>query len=55
MKVAKDTKMEGLPKVGDSIAAQLTSRGDADAIVKLDEMPRPKEMKVPSKTQEEFR
>lgn len=55
LKVSKDTKMEGLPKVGDTIAAQLSSRGDADAIVKLDEMPKPKEMKVPSKTQEEFR
>lgn len=55
LKVSKDTKMEGLPKVGDTIAAQLTSRGNADAIVKLDEMPKPKEMQVPSKTQEEFR
>ena len=55
LKVSKDTKMEGLPKVGDTIAAQLTSRGDADAIVKLDEMPKPKEMKVPSTSHEEFR
>lgn len=55
LKVSKDTKMEGLPKIGDTIAAQLTSRGDADAIVKLDEMPKPKEMKVPSTSHEEFR
>ena len=55
LKVTKDTKMKGLPKVGDSIAAQLSSTGDADAIVKLDEMPKPKEMKVPSQSQQDFR
>lgn len=55
LKVMKDTKMDGLPKVGDSIAAQLTSTGDADAIVKLDKMPKPKELQPPSQTQEGLR
>ena len=55
LKVSKDTKMEGLPKIGDTIAAQLNSRGDADSIVKLDEIPKPKEMQVPSQSHQEFR
>ena len=55
LKVSKDTKMKDLPKVGDSIAAQLTSTGDADAIVKLDELPKPKEMQVPSQSHQELR
>lgn len=55
LKVSKDTKMEGLPKVGDSIAAQLTSTGDAEAIVKLEDTPKPKEMKVPSQSHQDLR
>ncbi len=55
LRVSKDTKMEGLPKVGDSIAAQLTSTGDADAIVKLEGMPKPMEMHVPSQSHQELR
>ena len=55
LRVSKDTKMEGLPKVGDSIAAQLTSTGDADAIVKLEELPKPKEMPMPSQSHQDLR
>ncbi|MGH7232215.1 MAG: hypothetical protein ACREJU_12765 [Nitrospiraceae bacterium] len=55
LKVSKDTKMEGLPKVGDSIAAQLTSTGDADAIVKLKDLPKPMQMETPSQSHQELR
>ena len=52
MRVTPDTKLESRVKVGDPIAAQLTSRGDADAIKKLQEMPRPDELTIPKKTKE---
>jgi hypothetical protein len=55
LKVTRDTKMEELPKVGDSIAAQLTSTGEANAIVKLDELPKPKDLPAPAHSQKEFR
>ena len=55
LKVTRDTKMEQLPKVGDSIAAQLTSTGDANAIVKLNELPKPKDLGLPAHSQKEVR
>jgi hypothetical protein len=55
LKVTRDTKMEDLPKVGDSIAARLSSTGEADAIVKLDEIPKPMELPLPSHSQKELR
>ena len=55
LKVTSDTKMEQLPKVGDSIAAQLTSTGDANAIVKLEELPKPKDLGLPGHSQTEVR
>jgi len=55
MKVTRETKLEGLPKVGDSIAAQLTSTGEANAIVKLQELPKSKNLEVPAHSQKEFR
>ena len=55
LKVTSDTKMEQLPKVGDRIAAQLTSTGDANAIVKLEELPKPKELGLSGHSQKEVR
>ena len=55
LKVTSDTKMEQLPKVGDSIAAQLTSTGDANAIVHLDELPKPKDLGLPAHSQKKVR
>jgi hypothetical protein len=55
MKVTRDTKMEGLPKVGDNIAAQLSSTGDANAIIKLDEIPKPKDLNLPARSQKDLR
>lgn len=39
--VTPETNIKGLPRVGDNIAAQLTSRGDAEAVVRLKELPEP--------------
>lgn len=55
LKVTRDTKMEEVPKVGDKIAAQLTSIGEANAIVKLDEIPQPQALPVPSQSQKDLR
>lgn len=38
--------------LGDPIAAQLTSTGDADSIKKLKEMPKADELSIPKKTKE---
>ena len=55
LKVTRDTKMENLPKVGDIIGAQLSSSGEANAIVKLEDLPKPKEIAAPSLTQKDLR
>ena len=55
LKVTRDTKMDQLPKVGDSIAAQLTSTGDANAIVQLEELPKPQDLRLPGRSQKEVR
>ena len=55
LKVTSDTKMEQLPKVGDRIAAQLTSTGDANAIAKLEELPKPKDVRLSGHSQKEVR
>jgi hypothetical protein len=55
VKVTRNTKMEEVPKVGDKIAAQLTSKGEANAIVKLAEIPKPKDLPAPSHAQKDFR
>jgi hypothetical protein len=55
LKVTRDTKMENLPKVGDVIGAQLSSSGEANAIVKLEDIPKPQEFSAPSHTQQELR
>ena len=55
LKVTRDTKMDQLPKVGDSIAAQLTSTGDANAIVHLEALPKPEALELPGRSQKEVR
>ena len=49
VRVKPDTKIESRIKVGDSIAAQLTSKGDAEAVVKLSETPQSLDLPMPSK------
>ena len=55
LKVTRDTKMENLPKVGDIIGAQLSSTGDANTIVKLEDLPKPREFAAPAHTQKDLR
>ena len=50
----KETKLTGLPKVGDSVEAQITSTGKAQAIRKV-QIPKPKELPVPDKSLKDFR
>ncbi len=52
MRVSPETKIESRVKVGDPIAAQLTSTGDADAIKKLKELPKPDELNIQKQTKE---
>ena len=52
MRVSADTKIDSRVKVGDPIAAQLTSSGKAESIKKLKEMPKADELSIPKKTKE---
>ncbi len=52
MRVSPETKIESRVKVGDAIAAQLTSTGNADAIKKLKEMPKPDQLNIQKQTKE---
>jgi len=49
IRVKPDTKIESRVRIGDSIAAQLTSTGDADAVIKLSEKPQILELSKPDK------
>ena len=51
----KETKLEVLPKVGDKVEAQITSNGDAQAIRKLEEIPKPTELPLPDKSLKDLR
>lgn len=55
IRVKPDTKIESRVMVGDSIAAQLTSTGDADAVIKLSEKPQPIELPKPEKSLTDMR
>ena len=50
----KETKLQVLPKVGDSVEAQITSNGDAQAIRKV-QIPKPKELAIPDKSLKDLR
>ena len=49
IRVKPDTKIDSRGRIGDSIAAQLTSTGDADAVIKLSEKPQILELSKPDK------
>ncbi len=49
IRVKPDTKIDSRVKVGDSIAAQVTSSGDAEAVLKLGGKPRSAELPVPAR------
>ena len=44
----KDSRLEALPKVGDKIAAQVTSTGTVNALVTIDEFPEGNQVDKPS-------
>lgn len=44
----KDSRLETLPKVGDKIAAQVTSTGKVNALVTIDEFPKGNQVDKPS-------
>ena len=55
MTVTRETNMKELPKVGDSIAAQLTSNGEVQSISKLPNTLDRQDIAVPSNTQGNLR
>lgn len=52
--IEPETKVRGLHKEGDKVAAQLNSRGVAQAVVKLKELPKPG-LEAPGKTLDDLR
>ena len=52
--VEPETKVRGLHREGDKVAAQLNSRGVAQAVVKLKELPKPG-LETPGKTLDDLR
>ena len=55
LRVTPDTRVNSIVKMGDSIAAQVTSTGDAETIVKLQEVPKPPDVSVPQTTPQDIR
>ena len=56
LKVTDDTKMNSRLKKGDKVAAQVTSTGEAEAVVMIDDLPKPSPpASIPSTTAEDIR
>jgi hypothetical protein len=55
MKVTRDTKMDSLPRLGEKITAEVTSNGEAQAIMKTPSMPVPPAVSMPSKDFQDLR
>ena len=55
LKVTDDTKMDSPLKKGDKIAAQVTSTGEAEALVKMEDFPKPPTVSMPSTTPDDIR
>ena len=55
IRVKPDTKIDSRVKVGDSVAAQLTSTGDAEAVIKLNEKPQALALPKPDKNLSDLR
>ena len=55
VRVKPETKIDSRVKVGDNIAAQLTSRGDAEAVVKLSEKQKSMDLPIPSRELQDVR
>jgi len=55
MTVTRESRMQELPKVGDSIAAQMTSSGEVQSLSKLPKVLERQDIPVPSSTQGNLR
>jgi hypothetical protein len=55
LKVTDGTKIDSLLKKGDKVAAQVTSTGDAEAVVKVEDLPKPPQVSLPSTTFDDIR
>ena len=55
LKVTDDTRMDSPLKKGDKVAAQVTSTGEAEAVVRMEDLPKPSPAAVPSTTAEDIR
>ena len=55
IRVKPDTKIDSRVKLGDSIAAQLTSTGDANAVIKLTDKPQAMDLPMPGKSLTDIR
>ena len=56
LKVTDDTKMNSPLKKGDKVAAQVTSTGEAEAVVKMEDLPKPPPAaSLPSTSAEDIR
>ena len=55
IRIVPGTKIQSRVKVGDSVAAQVTSNGVAEAILKMEEPHRREELQVPSGSLRELR
>ena len=55
IRVKPDTKIDSRVKLGDSIAAQVTSTGDADAVIKLTDKPQALDLPKPGKSLTDIR
>ena len=55
IRVKPNTKIGSRVKVGDSIAAQVLSNGDAEAVIRLKESTRPEPLPVPSQDLKDMR
>ena len=55
IRVKPETKIDSRVKVGDSVAAQLMSNGDAEAVIKLSEKPQSVELPKPERNLSDMR
>jgi hypothetical protein len=55
LRVTPETRVGTLLKTGDSVAAQVTSTGDAETIVKLADIPKPPQVSVPPTKSDDIR
>jgi hypothetical protein len=55
LRVTPETRVGTLLKTGDNVAAQVTSTGDAETIVKLEDIPKPPQVPIPPTRTDDIR